>query len=103
MLCVPMREGLVQFMGIFSGKMREMGVGIRWTETDTHVEIRSDMGLLNILRPALQYCFENTYAFDHKGFGKVTGKFIRPDLEPNDAILNMYHKWQTRIERRNTF
>jgi hypothetical protein len=101
MLLVPKRDGMMEFIEVFGDKMRQMGMDFEWKMTDTHIEIETDMGISNLLRPALGYCFEQAYVFDHKGVGSIVGKASRPPLTDDDAILHMYHKWQNKLTKRN--
>ena len=103
MLTLPNREGLSNLMQVFSEKMRSMGVGMRWQEKNDQIIIHCDMGISSILSKALHYCFEDQYSFDHKGHGVITSTAPRLKLQPDDEIVHMYHKWQQRIERRNSF
>ena len=103
MLSVPIREGLTQLIDVFAAKMRSMGVSIEWELTQTHVQIHADMGISNLLKQTLEYCYEETHVFNHRGQCHVSGVYTRPTLYKGDAVLNMYYKWQSRIKRRNTF
>jgi|TARA_B100000767_G_scaffold274979_1_gene309864 hypothetical protein len=103
MLTLQNREGLSNLMHVFSGKMRSMGVDIRWQEKKDQIIIHCDMGISNILTKALHYCFEDRYTFDHRGRGDITSTAPRLKLQPDDEIVHMYHKWQQRMERRNSF
>lgn len=101
MLTVPMRDGIQEFMMVFAEKMREMGMTFEWSEKSNHIEIETDMGISNLLRPALGYCFQQAYVFDHKGVGRIVCKATRPPLTEDDAILHMYHKWKCKLAKRN--
>jgi len=103
MFSVPIREGLPQLIGVFACKMHSMGIPIEWESSQTHVRIHADMGISNLLKQTLEYCYEETHVFNHEGLCHVSGLYTRPTLAQGDAILNMYHKWQFRIKRRNTF
>lgn len=93
---------MTEFIEVFGEKMREMGMNFDWNISDTHIQIETDMGISNLLRPALAYCFQHAYRFDHNGIATIVGKVTRPPLADDDAIIHMYHKWQTKLTKQNS-
>ena len=103
MLMVGMRYGMIDFIKIFASKMEDMGISIKWHNDMQYVYIEAQNGVTHILSQALEYCYEETYAFTHKGLGIIQGKMERTKQNTTVEIKHMYIKWCRTIKRCNSF
>lgn len=98
MLLLPNRHGMETFLEIFGQQMQSMGIQFDWRVDDGNVIINVDTDISNLLRPALGYCFEDAYRFDHKGVATIVGTVSRPPIADDHTILHMYKRWQRKMQ-----
>ena len=110
MLIIPKIKFIDKALNIFKAKMIRMGIDmdIEHSEKAFHVHFKSndflgsDRATANILATFLSYCFKKNYSFDHNGKLDIQDNYTQPCLDSHDAIVVMFHKWKSKVDKQNS-